>query len=324
MSHSANSLVSIRCRRHKKRFNVPVTWLRICEWLCPKCFEKLTPVEREKYSPKKENSSEIRPFDEHSKIISIKIDSRPPQTPLKDEEEEWTGYSYKDKPINSKEGEAIQTRRNVKVENKVQRKACEDSREGKEQNTNARDKNREEAVKSPASEGEVEKICNRDSAPSGGIRDSLASLMPRFRINCKKCQKIVPCHKSWFANSMVLCPGCYSGMTDAEISMFHATHPQTSAEVFEVASVVPLRPQNTNYRATTKVGDVSLQSPSRWSLADGVSNEFIVKASVKELLRAVRNGRLSKARARIEINRRKNTSYFNNLPDADVKIVSLS
>lgn len=47
------AVVSMRCLRHKKRFNVPMWWCkRVSDWLCPRCYERLGAEERGRYSPK--------------------------------------------------------------------------------------------------------------------------------------------------------------------------------------------------------------------------------------------------------------------------------
>lgn len=53
-------IVSIRCRMHKKRFNVESHWLDTSEWLCPKCYGKLKPNERLRYAPRKGEKPEVR------------------------------------------------------------------------------------------------------------------------------------------------------------------------------------------------------------------------------------------------------------------------
>ena len=53
-------IVSIRCRRHKKRFEVKESWVDVCSWLCPKCYEKLTEEERKAYAPKGGGQPEVR------------------------------------------------------------------------------------------------------------------------------------------------------------------------------------------------------------------------------------------------------------------------
>lgn len=53
--NSEQPQVSIRCYRHKKRFNVSYKWAhKICAWLCPKCYNKLSEEERQNYHPKGE------------------------------------------------------------------------------------------------------------------------------------------------------------------------------------------------------------------------------------------------------------------------------
>lgn len=54
-------VVSIRCRRHKRRFNVEEGWLKVCEWLCPHCWEVLkTDEARAKYAPRGREKPEVR------------------------------------------------------------------------------------------------------------------------------------------------------------------------------------------------------------------------------------------------------------------------
>lgn len=329
-SPSSASSVSIRCRRHKKRFTVPVSWLETCEWLCPKCYEKLSPAERERYAPRKQPQKDEKRGEGHgnsvcSKSLNIKGEGKESSAEAATERETIAQNSKRFdgcvKPPNVvRENETAE----VATEDKVNRVVQEEARKGKEQEGNDRNKKLQEEDKSLTGEGKVKKICNRDSVPYVGFSESFASLMPRFRIKCKKCLKVVPCHKSWFANSMVLCPECFSGMTDVEISTFHSSHPKASAEVFEVDPVVPWKPQNTMHKTAPRVDAVPLHSPERWSSAGGTcSNEFIMRASKQELLQAVHEGKVSKARAKIELSRRRNVSYYNDLPDANINIVSL-
>ena len=46
------SPISMRCLRHKKRFNVPRWWTDVSRWLCPACYDRLSEEERSKYAPK--------------------------------------------------------------------------------------------------------------------------------------------------------------------------------------------------------------------------------------------------------------------------------
>ena len=45
-------IVSMRCLRHKRRFNVERDWIDTCQWLCPQCHAQLSDDERESYRPK--------------------------------------------------------------------------------------------------------------------------------------------------------------------------------------------------------------------------------------------------------------------------------
>ena len=278
-----SGLVSIRCRRHKKRFNVPVTWLRTCAWLCPKCYRKLTPQERARYAPpSKSHGGDIRPADNKSLSIPMKITLSPLKTP----ENDFACKDYEHKTGHSK------------------------AKRAKSEKAQAPTVNGEE----PISELTIKKIADDFKASGVGMSDALAALIPKFRIKCKKCKNTVPCHKSWFDNSMVLCPSCYSLMTPKEIRQFHIYHPKSTATVYEID------PEASEAENETKKD--SMPSPDRWSPYGGAcSNDFIMSASKQELIKAVKSGKVSKARARIELNRRKNRSYFNDMPDINVRIV---
>ena len=83
--------VFIRCQRHRKRIEVPSSWVQQCSFLCPKCYNKLTEEERLKYAPraildeikaKKEKEREI-----HKKSVITKKRAR-----RKKEKEVFTGF----------------------------------------------------------------------------------------------------------------------------------------------------------------------------------------------------------------------------------------
>lgn len=46
-------LVEMLCRRHKKRLEVPESWLETCDYLCPQCYHKLSAKERKAYRHKR-------------------------------------------------------------------------------------------------------------------------------------------------------------------------------------------------------------------------------------------------------------------------------
>lgn len=52
-------LVEMRCRRHKKRIEVPESWLETCDYLCPQCYHKLSAKERKAYAPKRKGKKGI-------------------------------------------------------------------------------------------------------------------------------------------------------------------------------------------------------------------------------------------------------------------------
>lgn len=58
--NTRTGVVSMRCLRHKKRFNVPEEWLETSKWLCPRCYEKLSDIERLGYAPRNGFVPEIR------------------------------------------------------------------------------------------------------------------------------------------------------------------------------------------------------------------------------------------------------------------------
>ena len=58
--NTSTGVVSMRCLRHKKRFNVPKEWLETSKRLCPRCYEKLSDVERLVYAPRNGLVPEIR------------------------------------------------------------------------------------------------------------------------------------------------------------------------------------------------------------------------------------------------------------------------
>lgn len=53
-------IVSIRCLRHKRRFNVEKEWIDTCQWLCPQCHSALSEEERERYRPRSGILPEVR------------------------------------------------------------------------------------------------------------------------------------------------------------------------------------------------------------------------------------------------------------------------
>lgn len=291
--------VSIRCRRHKKRFNVPVLWLRTCEWLCPKCYEKLSPAEREKYAPRGTEKPEIRSADPSRPTIRIVVER--PKLEMPQEFPKET-YAYKQKE------------------------------EQKHTQLSIAEKAALMASRLPASltKKEIKSSKTAEGKPTSNtklvVSSAMSALLPEYRLVCKKCGQTVPCHKTWFEHSVVLCPECYNHMSSIAIDQFHSLNPRSTAKVFKIESKIAHLPsqKETKRNVDTYIESINIDSPPRWTAVDsGCTNEFIMHASIKELVEAVKSGKLSKARARIELNRRKNAEYYNELPDADVAVVQM-
>lgn len=67
----AKEVVSMRCLRHKKRFNVPKEWLKTSQWLCPHCYSVLDETNRAKYAPKGGIPPEVRPAEDGKPVVVI-------------------------------------------------------------------------------------------------------------------------------------------------------------------------------------------------------------------------------------------------------------
>ena len=153
---------------------------------------------------------------------------------------------------------------------------------------------------------------------NNGWVEDIKHLMPAYRIHCKKCKKTVPCHGIWFKNSKVLCPECYSTMNEEQIRMFHASHPDSEAEIIKVG--VPTFSSEPPKIPTCDIKPIStpIDQPESWKhFGTGLSYRTITQSSLKELRAAVKNGQMSKARFNIEVKRRKNKTYYNSLADVE-------
>ena len=60
-------LVEMLCKRHKKRIEVPESWLETCDYLCPQCYHKLSAKERKAYRPKRKGKKGI----ERNKVAEV-------------------------------------------------------------------------------------------------------------------------------------------------------------------------------------------------------------------------------------------------------------
>lgn len=148
-----------------------------------------------------------------------------------------------------------------------------------------------------------------DILPMSVNKSLLVDVMPQYQMRCKKCGETVPCHWSWFENSKVLCPSCYATMNEIEIMDFHQSHPEKTAEFSErkIGSVMPLY-VNENTKGKDEIFDTT----------GGVLSSGAIMYSPKhKLIAAVKNGRLSKTRFRMEMRRREHEKYFRNLPDVE-------
>lgn len=259
---SAGDIVSIRCRRHKKRFNVERLWLDTCKWLCPRCYEKLTIGERLKYAPKGD-VVEIRSKEIGKPVVYAREKV--------DKESECVCTSRGIEPIESALSDRVHTRQVKETEKTV-------------------------PISSP----------------------ELMALIPDWRMECQKCGKVVPVHKMYIDNtSSVICPDCLSRMTPWEIREFHKEHPASKANISRVRYSRCYTPQTINRTSQSNKPVLPLSNGDSSDIAAGgcYSNSTIMSMSVKELAKAVRLGKVSKARARIEMGRRRNTNYFGSLPD---------
>ena len=254
-------VVSIMCLRHKKRVNVPSSWLDVSKWLCPACFERLSPEKRGDYAPKGYGSS-VREAEK----------GKPTVFPSK------CGSKYADKG-------AI------------------------EKHIDGQEKTDVESVSKKRSNGR--NVSKRDF---GTHSLAIEGLLPRYRISCQKCGEVVRCHYTWFDNSTVLCPSCYSKMNAFEIQRFHEMHKASKPEF--IPNPIPVETGcRKNAKGGTKDGDDWTRKSTLVNSGGYWSNSRIMSASERELREAADAGIVSKARMRIELNRRKNTGYFDLLPN---------
>lgn len=232
-------LVSMRCFRHKKRFNVPEWWVKVSNSLCPSCYDRLSNKERNDYKRKDGWNSVLERVDGIRTIFPSK---------------------GKDSYLDS-----------------VVKKAVRD----------------------------------KDERSRGEKRNpALESVLPLHRIGCKKCGEVVPCHSSWFEKSTVLCPACYFSMTEFDIRKFNEENKANN-------SIKGLDREQTKAEKETKDWTRNAALVNR---GGRMTNSRILEASEEELKRAVREGLLSEARMRIELNRRANTEYFDFCPKEYVTV----
>ena len=280
--------VSMRCSRHRKRFNVPKSWIDKCWWLCPRCYEKLSKDERYKYMPMK--MSATHEAEDGKPIIR-------PSTAIKE--------SGKDEAKSIESGVGESTNEAIALPKEKAAPLLE-VEEPVERGMPAIERRRKE---------------RREHYIASRISDNpaLAALLPRFKIACMKCGEVVPCHYSWFDNSTVLCPSCYGKMTDYEIRLFHQSHqaekPMCIPNSLPVQKVAPVKPADFTPCNVPSITKTKWTKDSHLVNSGGVwSNSRITGSSRDELIEACRCGKVSKARCRIELRRRANASFYNMFP----------
>ena len=60
ISQKKTKLNKVYCRRHHKSIEVEASWIETCSYLCPQCYNKLTPKERAKYANKSKKTVEVK------------------------------------------------------------------------------------------------------------------------------------------------------------------------------------------------------------------------------------------------------------------------
>ena len=250
-------IVSMRCLRHKKRFNVPIDWMETCGWLCPHCYENIPEEEYGKYAPKNGIVPEVRDAEE----------GKPTMYPSF-----W-------------------------MEGGIEVESCE-----------------EEHVKEP--EPKEEKPHRHYNTNGGDIKDNPAfsDFLPRYEIDCQLCRKTVKCHYPWFSTSTVLCPECYSSMSEAQIEEFHMTH---HAEIPKLKTFASTKTATHDISTSSKMlsRDISWTRESRHlPICGRWTNDRIMSSTRKELIDGVKDGMVSAVRARIELKRRGNLDYYDLCP----------
>ena len=157
--------------------------------------------------------------------------------------------------------------------------------------------------------GEPQKCKTKEQISKPITNPTILALLPKYKIECKRCGETVPCHYSWFERSTVLCPLCYHSMTDREIKKFHIEHNAQVPEQNETADSLPHIPDKVvnSIGGTCKRPTVCISASESWTV------QTITSASEREILDGVRDGKISKARARIELRRRQNKEYFDML-----------
>lgn len=282
-SAKVEEIVSMRCFRHKKRFNVPRWWMDISKWLCPSCFERLSEEERERYVTKGREP-----------IYRVAEVGKPILKPKK----ELSTIKKVEAPI-KKEYVEYKISTNKSEEGRPSKEACVEETHKVE---------RQEIIEKHSPKIGKTEECNPISS-----NPAFAGLLPRYKVTCQQCGDTVPCHYSWFEKSTVLCPSCYCGMSEQERTRFHELH--KAAEVPKWKEECPIQKpcEDFHTNVTTECGKWVMDS--RLLTSGGFwSSKLIMTAPKWKLKDAARRGLISKARLRIELRRRNDSEYYNMLP----------
>lgn len=287
-TRASEEAVSMRCLRHKKRFNVPRWWLDISKWLCPDCFERLSEDERMRYAPKGD-----APQTRDAEV------GKPVKKPSKGKSEYASSMNVRDEVLDS-------TKPLPEVGDKASEEVPETQEASRVAEENIKGEDTEKA-KPPKRTWEKETVRVSDNP-------SFAGLLPRYKIECQKCGKVVPCHYVWFDRSTVLCPSCYGAMNEFEIEEFHKAHRATKPRYEK--DVRPIAISQKAILNPVVVPKCSWTRQSHLVNSGGYwSSERIMSAPKRDLIAAAKKGIVSKARMRIELRRRENASYYDLFPE---------
>ena len=256
------SLYVLKCRRDKKYKIVDKEWLEVCDWLCPKCYYKLTEEQKKEFAP--------------------------------------AGEYIKPKPISGigeREQRELERFRAVVESHKPLPNPPEPELEVQEINGDNPDASRVTEEPSPSEPPPKRK----KGRPKGtvGYNPVIESVKPQHRIDCKKCGKSVPCFSLWLERSKVLCPSCYYAMSEKQRSDFEFAY-GVNGGTFKSEFNSP----RWNRKETDSV-----------STAVGMSEAAIHRATPQELSMAVKRGRLSAVRMRMELNRRRKAFFYSEFAD---------
>lgn len=294
-------LVSIRCCRHKKRFDIPKKWAKtVCDWLCPQCYEKLSALEREKYRP------------------TEKVVLRPP-----------TGANVRlPSPLNGVKESAKQAKEKCPVHTVVEN-AIDETKKASSKPTPKKEAAIVDTscpVESTVCETDAEANkpqyeVSKSEVRSPFVDQRLDFLLPRFRIYCHKCKKEMPCHEAWFKQSTTLCPTCYAEASDKEREVFEKTYGDQAKRYVVAKPITPsasqmgIEAKSTTSSTKPKIQPRLATSIEKLQTESCLAKSTIMKMSISEIKKAVKRGSLTLARARIELKRRSRREYYETLPE---------